>query len=138
MSGCTITDEYQRKGLDVIQLENDALRVEILAGKGGDVTEIRDKRIDINILFEAPHEWRAPSDGVVGAPDAQFSFLDHYPGGWQDVLPAAGGPTTRHGAPLALHGESSLIPWDATIIEDTTERVAVQLETLLTRSSVFS
>lgn len=130
---CRITDEYARRGIDTVVLENDSLRVELLAGKGGDVTEIVDKRTDTNVLFESPHEWRAPSEGPVGAPDGAFSFLDHYPGGWQSVLPAAGGPTTVDGAPLALHGESTLVPWQARITADTPDRVAVELAATLTR-----
>jgi galactose mutarotase-like enzyme len=131
--GCTVTDEYQRRGIDTVFLENDHLRVEVLAGKGSDVTEIRDKRTDTNVLFEAPHEWRPPGAGPVGAPDGEFAFLDHYPGGWQTVLPAAGGPTSVAGATLALHGESSLVPWDTRITADSDERVAVEFSTSLTR-----
>lgn len=134
MSGPTITDEYERKGIRTVFLENDALRVEVLAGKGGDVTEIRDKRTDVNVLFEAPHEWRPLRDGPVGAPNGEFAYLDHYPGGWQDVLPGAGGPSTGSGgAPLALHGETPVIPWEHKIVEDSAERVAVELSADLTR-----
>lgn len=63
--------------------------------------------------------------------ERRFSFLDHYPGDWQDVLPGAGGPSEGDGgAPLTLHGESSLVPWEAHIVEDTAERVAVALTDL--------
>jgi galactose mutarotase-like enzyme len=130
---CTVTDEYTRRGIDTLHLANGHLRVELLAGKGGDVTRIVDKRTDTNVLFEAPHEWRAPADGPVGAPDPTFAFLDHYPGGWQSVLPAAGGPSSGHGAPLALHGESSLVPFDVTVQEATDECVTVALTARLTR-----
>lgn len=133
MNGCSITDEYTRRGIDTIHLENEHLRVEVLAGKGGDITEIRDKRTDTNLLFEAPHEWTAPSDGHITDADGAFAFLDHYPGGWQSVLPAAGGPSTCHGAPFPLHGESSLVPWDVTIVDAGRERVAVELDCSLTR-----
>lgn len=57
MPSSRITDEYERKGLDVVILQNDYFRVEVLAGKGGDITEIRDKRTDTNVLFEAPHRY---------------------------------------------------------------------------------
>lgn len=134
MDACTVTDEYSRSGISCLWLENESLRVEVLAGKGGDVTEIRDKRTDTDVLFEAPHEWRPPTQGPVGAPDSEFAFLDHYPGGWQDALPGAGGPSRGAGdTPLALHGESTVIPWDATILESGPERVAVELSTELTR-----
>ena len=132
MAHPTVTDEYTRRGIDAVFLENDHLRVEILAGKGGDVTEVRDKRTDVNVLLECPHEWRAPANGIVGAPDAAFAFMDHYPGGWNGVLPAAGGATERHGATLALHGESTLIPFDATPFEEN-DRAGVRLSAELTR-----
>lgn len=133
MSGCRISNEYTRRGIETVFLENDSLRVEVLAGKGGDVTVIRDKRTDTNVLFESPHRWRAPAEGYVGAPDGTFSYMDHYPGGWQDVLPAAGGPATVAGAPLALHGESPLVPWEATIVSDSSTKVTVELSVSLTR-----
>nr|WP_241175371.1 hypothetical protein [Natronolimnobius sp. AArcel1] len=103
----------------------------MLAGKGGDVTEIRDKQTDVNVLLEAPHEWRAPSAGQIGAPDDDFTFMDYCPGGWNSVLPVAGGPSTQHGATLALHGESTLVPFDVVAIEEA-DRVGVRLSTDLT------
>lgn len=113
-------------------MENEHLRVEILAGKGGDVTEIRDKRTDVNVLFEAPHEWYGLDQAGVGVSDGEFDFLDHYPGGWQDVLPVAGGPSTAGGAPLAQHGETPIVPWDATVTDEG-DRVAAELSVDLSR-----
>lgn len=130
---CSITDEYQRRGGETVFLENDHLRVEVLVGKGGDVTQIVDKRTDTNVLFESPHEWRLPDVGAFGAPDGRFTFLDYYPGGWQDVLPGAGGPAEAHGASLALHGESSIVPWESRITEASSARVALELRVSLTR-----
>ena len=132
MSHLSISDEYSRRGIETIFLENSAMRVEVLSGKGGDITEIRDKRTDVNILFEVPFEWRVPSDGPVGAPDAVAAFEDHYPGGWQSILPNAGGPSSNMGATLAQHGESSIIPWQYSIREKPNE-ITVQLEASLTR-----
>lgn len=132
MVGLQVTDEYTRRGIETILMENERLRLEVLSGKGGDITEIRDKRTDVDVLFDVPFEWRPPSDGPVGAPDAIAAFEDHYPGGWQSLLPNGGGPASQAGATLAQHGESSLVPWDA-VIEHTGDAVAVHLETELTR-----
>lgn len=133
MNGATVSTEYERRGIDVVMLENGHLRVEVLAGKGGDVTEIRDKRTDTNILFESPHRWRAPDELAVEAPDSRFAFLDHYPGGWQNVAPNAGGPATVAGAPLAQHGSAALTPWKPTVVSRDSECVTVRLTTELTR-----
>lgn len=132
MSDVRVTDEYARRGIDAVHLENEHLRVEVLAGKGGDVTEIRDKRTDENVLFENPAEWHAPGDGYVGAASREFDYMDHYPGGWQDVLPVAGGPSEAAGAPFALHGESAIAPWEAEVREDE-DAAAVDLSVSLTR-----
>lgn len=133
MGHCTITDEYTRKGIDVVLLESDVLRVEVLVGKGGDITEIRDKRTDVNVLFEAPHEWRAPGAGWANAPDATFSYMDHYPGGWQDVLPSAGGPTEVSGTTFALHGESPIVPWSVEEMRQDSDRTSVTMQVELGR-----
>lgn len=129
----TITDEYERRGIETIVMENAHLRVEVLAGKGADVTEIRDKRTDVNVLFEAPHEWYGLDRSGIGVSDRDFEFLDRYPGGWQDVLPEAGGGSDVAGAPLAQHGESSIVPWSARITEDSDERVAARFSVDLSR-----
>lgn len=133
MVGCTITDEYRRNGIETLILENEALRVEVLVGKGGDVTEIRDKRTDVNVLFEAPHQWYGLDQAGVGVSDGEFDFLDHYPGGWQDVLPEAGGPSDGPGAPFAQHGETPIVPWKSTILADGDDRVAATLSVDLSR-----
>jgi galactose mutarotase-like enzyme len=133
MSGCRVSDDYQYRGIDTVFLENERLRVELLAGKGGDVTELRDKRTDVDVTFETPHRWYPPGAGAVGAPDGEYAFMDHYPGGWQSLLPAGGGPSEGHGAPLALHGESSLIPFETTVLADGGDRAAVRLEAELSR-----
>ena len=132
MPGLRVTDEYTRRGIDAAFLENEHLRLEVLTGKGGDVTELRDKRTDVDVLLEVPHEWRPPGDGQASAPTAQFAFEDHYPGGWQSILPSGGGPSEAHGAALALHGESAVVPWDATPFEHD-DAVGLDLETRLTR-----
>lgn len=132
MTHLRVTDEYTRRGIETVFLENERLRIEILSGKGGDITEIRDKRTDVNVLLEAPVEWRPPMDGMVGAPDAIAAFEDHYPGGWQSLLPNGGGPAANAGATLAQHGESSIVPWDVDVQEGT-DAVSVELTTDLTR-----
>lgn len=133
MAGCTVSTEYTRRGIDVVRLENVHLQIEILAGKGGDVTELRDKRTDTDLMFEVPYEWHAPGDGYVGSPDSTFAYMDHYPGGWQNIAPNAGGPATVQGAEFGLHTGSALSPWDVTVEKEGPERVAVRLSLSMTR-----
>lgn len=128
-----VSAEYTRRGIDAVLLESNHLRVEVLTDKGGDISRIVDKRTDVNLLFESPHEWGAPNDGYFGAPDGTFAYLDHYPGGWQSVVPAAGGPASVAGAPFSLHGESCLVPFSVVETSDDGERLSVTLATKLRR-----
>jgi len=132
MTGLRISDEYTRRGADVVFLENNHLRIEVLAGNGGDITEIRDKRTDVNLLFEAPHRWRTPAEGYAATPNGMEPYMDYYPGGWQDVLPGAGADSTASGAGYGLHGETTTIPWEYEI-EDHDSMVAATLSVELTR-----
>jgi galactose mutarotase-like enzyme len=133
MPGCRATDQYTYRGIDTAVLANEHLRVEVLTGKGADVRTIRDARTDVNVLFEAPHEWYGLERSGVGVSDRDFEFLDRYPGGWQDVLPVAGEGTDAGGAPFAQHGESSIVPWEATVVDDGPERAAVSFAVDLSR-----
>jgi hypothetical protein len=56
MPGSSISTEYTRGDIGVVFLENDHLRVEVLAGTGGDITKLRDNRTDTDLLFEVPYE----------------------------------------------------------------------------------
>jgi len=133
MSDCTITREYTRRGIDTVMLENSELEVEVLTGKGADITKLIDKRTNVNVLFEAPHEWHAPGDGHGAAPSDRSTFLDHYPGGWQTIIPGAGGAAEVASAKFGAHGESSIIPWSVQRIVDDDDAVSATLSTRLPR-----
>jgi hypothetical protein len=73
MNDCYVTTEYARRGIPVAQMRNERLHLEITR-KSGDVTDIRDKWMDTNMLFESPHNWRGPGE-TAERPDPTFSFL---------------------------------------------------------------
>lgn len=130
----SVTDEYRFRGIDTVILENESLRVVVLPGKGGDVLELRDKRTDVNLLFEAPHNWQVPDSGYVQSTDTETgAWMDHYPGGWQDCLPMGGNDPSSHGAEYGIHGESALLPWEYEITRDDRRRVEVTLACDLVR-----
>jgi galactose mutarotase-like enzyme len=133
MSALRIDTEYQYRGIDSVVLENDYLRVVVLTGKGADILEFRDKRADVNLLFEAPHNWQ-PLGGVYEqSVDVGTTWMDHYPGGWQDCLPLGGNNPSAAGAEYGQHGESSLIPWESDILTATKQKVAVRFSCELVR-----
>lgn len=127
-----IDDSFSYKGIDAVFLENARVRLLVLPGKGGDVLEFRDKQTDVNVLWQADHDWRVPGDGEIPVLDPNAAH-DFYPGGWQLHLPLAGYTDDFDGTPYSLHGESALIPWDATVARDDEEVVTLRLETDLIR-----
>lgn len=114
-------------GLRAVVLENELLRVTVLAGKGGDVAEFCHKPSDTDFVWLSPDGLRNPRDVAGGASDDTAAFLDHYEGGWQEVLPNGGAPGAYRGAALAQHGEVAGLPWDVDIVADDAAEVAVRL-----------
>ncbi|MGP4026951.1 DUF4432 family protein [Actinomadura sp. 3N407] len=114
-------------GLDALVLENELLRVTVLAGKGGDIAEFCFKPRDMDFVWLSPDGLRNPRDVAGGAADDTAAFLDGYEGGWQEVLPNGGAPSTYRGAAFAQHGEVAGLPWDAGIVADGPGEVAVRL-----------
>lgn len=131
-SDVRVTTDYAYRGLDAVLLENSHLRVVVLAEKGGDVVSFRDKRTDVDVLWHAPHNWSAPADRYLPS-DANSTWNDHYPGGWQTNLPNAGGGHDIAGSEYGLHGESALLPWDATVTRADGDAVTVRLDVELVR-----
>lgn len=126
-----IDDAFAYKGIDAVLMENRHLRVLVLPGKGGDVLEFRDKRTDVDVLWHADHDWQPPGDGPLPI-HHHDAYHDHYPGGWQLHLPMAGVGEDFDGTPYGLHGESTLLSWDATA-ERREDAVVLHLETDLLR-----
>ncbi|MCU4751199.1 DUF4432 family protein [Halobacteria archaeon AArc-curdl1] len=129
--GPRISTEFTYREIDAAVLENQALRVMVLTGKGGDIVEFRDKRTDVDVLWRTPHTWTAPGDRYIPAIDS--SWNEHYPGGWQVNLPIAGGGMEIDGGSYGLHGESALLPWEATVVRDDGEAVTLRLRVDLIR-----
>jgi hypothetical protein len=104
------------EGHRTVVLENEHLRVTFLPDKGTDLVELLDKATGVDLAWRSPAGIRAAVPG--GAPDPVAAFLDTYPGGWQEVLPNGGAPSTYRGAVLSQHGEVSGVPWAYELKED--------------------
>lgn len=125
--GCRLTTEATLSGLGAVVLENELLRVTILADKGADVYELLYKPLDIDFMWRAPNGLRRPGVTVPTAGGEAGSFMDYYEGGWQEILPSGGPATVYRGVNLGQHGEVSTIPWTVRVEQDEVERVAVRL-----------
>ena len=120
------TEEYLWRGHRLVVLENELLRVAVVASKGADIIEFRYKPRDLDVLWHAPQALLPPGETVGTAAASQGHFLDYYAGGWQEVLPNAGPATTYRGAELGLHGEVAMLPWDYRVLDDRPERVELE------------
>lgn len=123
--GCRL-HETELFGIRAIVLENERIRVSFLAGKGTDLVEFNYKPRDMDFAWLAPGGIRNPLALHSTSPDSLATFLDVYPGGWQEVFPNAGAPSQWAGATYGQHGEVSALPWDVEIVTDTEDEVAVR------------
>lgn len=110
----------------MVFLENEKLRVGVLADKGTDVIEFNYKPRDVDFVWLAAGGVRNPTSYLSTSPDSLATFLDHYPGGWQEIFPNGGAPSSYLGARFGQHGEVSNLPWDYEITEDHEQVVAVR------------
>jgi hypothetical protein len=124
--GCRITDDLIYKGMRVLYLENDLVRVGLLLDKGADIFQWIYKPTDTDFLWTSPNGLLRPDRVTPTRASASGAFLDAYHGGWQEIFPG-GGPADYRGAELGLHGEVTSLGWDYQILEDTPEQVAVRL-----------
>jgi hypothetical protein len=109
--------EFEWLGLPALALENELLRVGVLAGRGSDVFELLYKPRDVDFVWLTSGGFR-PSTA---------DFVDGYGGGWQEILPNGGAPSAYGGASFGQHDEVSLLPWGYEVVEDTEAGVVVRL-----------
>lgn len=123
--GCRIHDTILH-GIRTIVLENETIRISVLAGKGTDLVEFNYKPRDLDFVWLSPGGIRNPLAMHSTSPDSLATFLDSYPGGWQEVFPNAGAPASHAGARYGQHGEVFALPWDVEIVDDSEGAVAVR------------
>jgi len=123
--GCRISLDYTYRGMRIGYMENELLRVGIWLDKGADIFDFTYKPRDVDFMWQSPIEFRAPFVSTSALPEGYFH--DYFYGGWQELLPSAGWAEEPYmGTYQGLHGEVSLLPFQAQIVEDTPERVAVR------------
>ncbi|MCM8807159.1 MAG: DUF4432 family protein [Candidatus Omnitrophica bacterium] len=124
-NGCRFM-EFVWKGYRCLYLENEILRIEILVDKGTDIVEFLYKELDIDFMWRSPIPVYPQSKMIQTAPAKLGSFIDYYPGGWQEIFPNGGSLCEYKGAIIGLHGEVALLPWEYQVIEDSKEKVSIK------------
>ena len=121
--------------IPVVVLENDLIRMTVLAGRGADVVEFLYKPIDLDLVWLT--QWGIPTKKTAkNYPADVDTFLEGYPGGWQSVFPNGGAPSSVNGVDFAQHDEVSLLPWEYEVLSDSEDLIVVEFS-VLTRKTPF-
>lgn len=123
--GCRVS-EWTLHGWKAIVLENNLLRITVLPDKGTDIYEFLYKPLDLDVMFRTPIGLRERSRIIPPMQLPSGQMMDYFFGGWFEMFPNAGYTFDHQGFPWGLHGEVSLQAWDAQVIEDTPQSVAVK------------
>ena len=125
-TGCRISDAWTYRSLKTVVLENEIVRITVLADKGADIYSFVHKPTDTDCMWKTPWGVRDPSKSVPPTGDPSSIWLDFYEGGWQTVVPHGGYSDQVYGADFGIHGDVNLIPWDTLVVEDTPQSVSVR------------
>ena len=133
--GCRIETDLKLWGQRAVVLQNEVLRVTVLAGRGADIVEFLYKPLDVDFMWANPNG-PVKEDASLPPQEALKAFNHYYSGGWQELFPHGSRSVESYGTDFYLHGEVWGLPWDVRIEEDTPERIAVTF-TCRTRQTPF-
>jgi len=134
LSKCVASLDWKYLGMRTLILENQYLRVVSLLDKGADLMELTYKPLDLDLLFHAPTGYAKRGSFVETSARSEGEFMEYYGGGWQDLLPFAGNEPVKHRfGEWGMHGETALLPWEATVQNQTASEVTVKLSVELRR-----
>jgi len=119
-------------------MENEKLRVMVLAEKGADIYEILYKPLDIDCMWRSPLELDGTDRNPATKQFESGSFLGWYEGGWQELLPSITAPTDYKGMSLGFHGESLFLPWKYSVVEDSPDCVSIKFFVRMRRAPLFA
>lgn len=114
-----LSSEWTYRGLDVVLLENELLRIIVLPQLGGKIWSLIDKRRDHDLLWHNPRV--APRVAPFGA-----SYDDWFAGGWDELFPNDAA-VEINGDRYPDHGELWSLPWDVAVLEHTRDEVTIAL-----------
>ena len=124
-TGCRITLNVFIGEIPAVIIENEVIRMTILAGRGADVVEFLYKPLDLDFVWLTSNG--IPTKKVPDVrPNDVDSFLNGYPGGWQSIFPNGGPPSQVGEIIFGQHDEVALLAWDYTVEKDTSDEVSVK------------
>ncbi|HEY6737741.1 MAG TPA: aldose 1-epimerase [Actinopolymorphaceae bacterium] len=98
------------RGWEIVRLRSAELTVDVVPGKGGDITSVRTSD-GTELLWRSP--WGLRHRGASArSGDSEALLMDAYPGGWQTVFPNVGPASIEYGTQWGMHGEAWTAPYD--------------------------
>jgi galactose mutarotase-like enzyme len=131
--GCRLM-EFVYRGYRCLTLENELLRVMVVADKGTDIYEFLYKPRDVEFLWRSPLGLRSPPLYPPSTPRPAGPHLDYYEGGWQEMFPNCGTASSHQGAEVGQHGEVLLLPWTYSVTKDSPQEIEVKFEVRTVRT----
>lgn len=123
------------RGYRCVSLENEKLRVTVVADKGADIYEFLYKPRDVDFMWRSWVGLRERSHFVPTSSRAgSGAHMDFYEGGWQELFPNCGNLSLHQGAEIGQHGEVLLLPWAYTITKDEPDSIEVRFEVRTVRT----
>ncbi|WP_162606194.1 aldose 1-epimerase [Jiangella asiatica] len=99
------------RGWEIVHLGSDELDVDVVPGKGGDVTSVRWRPLGVDVMWHTRWGLRVRGESVT-AGSSETLLMHAYPGGWQTVFPNGGDAAVEHGVEWGMHGEAWLAAYD--------------------------
>ena len=131
--GCRVT-EFIYEGHRSVALENEKLRVTIIADKGTDVYEFLYKPRDVDFMWRTRLGLRQRAHFLASSPRAAGPHNDYYEGGWQELFPNCGNLSLHQDAEIGQHGEVLLLPWRYSITKDEPDEIEVRFDVRTVRT----
>jgi hypothetical protein len=122
---CKITTGLMSGEVEMVLIENDRIRLKVLADRGADLVEIYYKSKNLDFA------WRTsgglPVKKVANDHPAEFeTFRNGYAGGWQTIFPNGGAVSTYKGITYSQHDEVATMQWRYEILSENTSEVSVK------------
>ncbi len=114
--------------VEIVQLENDLLKLSILAGRGADLVEIIYKPRNFNLAWQSNTGWPVVKTPIDHPADTE-SFLSGYPGGWQSVFPNGGAPSEFDGISFGQHDEVATLSWAYEVLVNDPDELSIKFVT---------
>jgi len=122
--------------VEIVEMENDLLKLSILAGRGADLVEIFYKPKNLDLAWQSSFGWPRKKT-LVNHPADVESFLNGYPGGWQSIFPNGGAPSNFNGVEFGQHDEVSMLSWDYEVVVENQGEISIKFETYTHKLKFF-